>query len=65
MGHRVQTAEGRRTNHVDVRLGRMERSSMVVKVRENDDGGGKKGGGGTGTSGVSIDLDVTNECSLI
>lgn len=25
-----------------VRLGRMEGSSMVVKVRENDDGGGKK-----------------------
>lgn len=44
----------------------MEGSSMVAKVRENDDGGGKKGGGGgTGTSGVSIDLDVTNECSLI
>lgn len=32
---------------------------------EDDDGGGEKGGGRTGTSGVSIDLDMTNERSLI
>lgn len=32
---------------------------------EDDDGEGKKGRGRTGTSGVSIDLDMTNACSLI